>query len=638
MRGAGRPASPEGGGSAGSPGTGDGVSEARILAVDDQLYFRVFLEDLLREEGYLVSSADGGADALVQLEAQRFDVVITDLVMPGMDGSELVQRVRERWPDQDIVVVTSVGDLKTAIDAMKLGASDYLLKPVDRQALLRSLRQILERRRLRAEHGQLVAENLELLGAFTQYERLLSFFSTLSLETLADRIVEVFCLETNAQGGVLWISRPDAAQQLRLVGVGGLVRVDDEPKEIDGRALPEALQQVLTEAAHSGCAIGPGAPGSRGPCLYVRFQNEGPLLGLLRLGDKLDGSAFDASDREIASRLTSFASQAIANALRFRALERRSFRDPATQAYTRAYFEDVATNEVRKASRFSRHTSLLRIEFDGEGALRERLGAAEYAQWTQEVAASIRGTLRSMDLLAVEADGRFGIHLPEAGSLGATVAKRRVRAAVERSASMRALNPGDRPAVLAASATYPRDGTGLDALRACLDLRIAQDRASMLRALALDRMPFRGLVESLLGEAFVGRPATAEQLVRFVLQDLARRPVERGTLFLAPGASLGSAVSEGLGVLCSRASATDVVLLAERGALEVPASVTWAPAGRVGTDAAFLVHFGEGAPYALIREAGAAAEEVGIYHTSDPMLVEHLAFQLGNELGVPLGG
>src|SRR5688572_5507783 len=365
MRSASRSAWPDAPGSGRLTGTGAGVSGARILAVDDQLYFRVFLEDLLREEGYVVSSAEGGAEALAKLEAERFDVVVTDLVMPGMDGSELVQRVKERWPDQDMIVVTSVGDLRTAIDAMKVGASDYLLKPVDRKGLLRSLEQILERRRLRAEHGLLMAENLELLGAFTQYERLLSFFSTLSLETLADRIVEVFCLETNAQGGVLWVARPDSPQLLRLVGVGGLVRVDDEPREIDAAEPPPELVPVLADAAETGAAIGPGASGSRGPCLYVRFHTDGPVLGLLRLGDKLDGSAFDAKDRELAARLASFGSQAIANALRFRTLERRSFRDPATQAYTRAYFEDVATNEVRKASRFSRHTSLVRVELDG---------------------------------------------------------------------------------------------------------------------------------------------------------------------------------------------------------------------------------------------------------------------------------
>jgi diguanylate cyclase (GGDEF)-like protein len=614
------------------------VSGARILAVDDQLYFRVFLEDLLREEGYEVTSAEGGAEALAKLETERFDVVVTDLVMPGMDGSELVQRVKERWSDQEIIVVTSVGDLRTAIDAMKVGASDYLLKPVDKKALLRSLEQILERRRLRTEHGRLMAENLELLGAFTQYERLLSFFSTLSLETLADRIVEVFCLETNAQGGVLWIARPDAPHVLRLQGVGGLVRVDDEPREVDATAPPPELAPILTELTETGAAIGPGASGSRGPCLYVRFQTEGPVLGVLRLGDKLDGSPFDAADREIAGRLASFAAQAIANALRFRALERRSFRDPATQAYTRAYFEDVATNEVRKASRFSRHTSLVRVEIDGLAALRDRLGPAEYAQWTQAVAASIRGTLRSMDLLAVEADGRFGIHLPEADALGATVAKRRVRAAVESAAPMRGLEPADRPIVLAASATYPRDGTGLESLRTTLDARIVQDRASIVRALSLERMPFRGLVDSLLGDGYVGRAESVEQLVRFVIEDLARRPNERSMLFLAPGLPLRRAVEESLDALGTRPLSAGLVLVAERDELSPPMPVTWVSSQRAGTESPFLVHFGEGAPYALLREGSASTGGVGIYHTADPVLVEHLAFQLGHELGVPISG
>ena len=71
--------------------------------------------------------------------------MLTDLVMPGMDGHELVQRIKERAPSR-IVVVTSVGDVKTAVDAMKLGATDYLLKPIDRATLARALEGILQRR------------------------------------------------------------------------------------------------------------------------------------------------------------------------------------------------------------------------------------------------------------------------------------------------------------------------------------------------------------------------------------------------------------------------------------------------------------------------------------------------------------
>ena len=82
------------------------------------------------------------------------------------------------------------------------------------------------------------------------------------------------------------------------------------------------------------------------------------------------------------------------------------------------------------------------------------------------------------------------------------------------------------------------------------------------------------------------------------------------------------------------------MLVAERGALATELPVTWAPPARLGTDAAFLVYFGEGPAYALLREGGQAEKErePTLYHSSDPVLVEHLAFQLGHELGVPIGG
>jgi len=78
--------------------------------------------------------------------------------------------------------------------------------------------------------------------------------------------------------------------------------------------------------------------------------------------------------------------------------------------------------------------------------------------------------------------------------------------------------------------------------------------------------------------------------------------------------------------------------VAERVEQPQPVPVTWVPPAAPGTDASFLVYYGEGAPYVLIRESGTAEQEVAIYHSSDPVLVEHLAFQLGHELGVPIRG
>ncbi len=109
------------------------MSKARILAVDDQRYFRELIEGLLDDEGYSVQTCGSAEEALHVLEREDFDVVVTDLVMPGIDGAELVRRIKERRPDQDVVMVTGVVDVKTAVDTMKLGATDYILKPFDRR-------------------------------------------------------------------------------------------------------------------------------------------------------------------------------------------------------------------------------------------------------------------------------------------------------------------------------------------------------------------------------------------------------------------------------------------------------------------------------------------------------------------------
>ena len=111
------------------------MPKGRILAIDDQRYFRELLEGILTEEGYEVQTASGGEEALRILEHSSFDVVVTDLVMPVMTCTDLVQLVRERWPEQEIVVVTGVVDVKSAVDAMKVGATDYILKPFDRETL-----------------------------------------------------------------------------------------------------------------------------------------------------------------------------------------------------------------------------------------------------------------------------------------------------------------------------------------------------------------------------------------------------------------------------------------------------------------------------------------------------------------------
>lgn len=613
------------------------MSQARILAVDDQLYFRVFLEDLLRQEGYEVVTAESGTQALERFDAERFDLVLTDLVMPGMDGGELVQALKERRPDQDVMVVTSVGDVKTAVDAMKLGATDYLLKPIDKAALLRAIEAILDRRAMREEHARLMAENLEYMGVFGSYERALGLFSTLSVEPLVDRIVEGLCLETRAHGGVLWLARAHDPERLKLQGVRGLVRVDDERPELDLEALPEALAPLLRSETAS-LLVPAAAGGPSRASLVIPLRHGGRLLAVARLTDKLDGSEFGPEERQAAERFASFAAQAVANALQFRALERRSFRDPTTGAYTGAYFDDVVDKEIQKANRFGRRFSLVRLALDPIAVVRAQLPPPEFVVFGSALAATLAKALRTTDLLAAESEGRFCLLLPETDAVGAAVVKRRLRALLERSDELRGLEPEDRPAVLSAVASFPADATSLDGLKSVLDARVETDRKSLLRALELEHAPFRGVVDALLAEAELGRPEFAEQAVRFVLDEVARQPGERGLLFVSPGTALAGAVRDGLDALRGLDLKTEVVLLADKRS-DGPGGLptTRVSPLRAGTEVPFLIWYGEGPGYAMLREDAPAGERPALYHTDDAVMVEHLAFQLSRDLGIPIG-
>jgi two-component system response regulator FlrC len=123
---------------------------ARILVVDDDEGVRTFLAEALEADGHSVRQAADGAEAMRRLDAEGFHVMVTDLRMPGMDGMALVRKAAAEQPELEVVVLTAHGTVDTAIEAMKLGAFDYLQKPIEGPDALRLLvARALERRTLR---------------------------------------------------------------------------------------------------------------------------------------------------------------------------------------------------------------------------------------------------------------------------------------------------------------------------------------------------------------------------------------------------------------------------------------------------------------------------------------------------------
>ena len=117
---------------------------ASILVVDDQPSMQDALNTSLRSEGYRVATACSGEEALTRIEAQEFDIVLTDLVMPGLNGLDLLERSRVLDPGAAVIVMTGYATLETAVAALRRGACDYLEKPFSLDELTRCVRRLLQ--------------------------------------------------------------------------------------------------------------------------------------------------------------------------------------------------------------------------------------------------------------------------------------------------------------------------------------------------------------------------------------------------------------------------------------------------------------------------------------------------------------
>ncbi|MEW6218244.1 MAG: response regulator [Thermodesulfobacteriota bacterium] len=126
------------------------MGATRLLLVDDEeIVLRALSRDL-NAEGYEVAAVGSGQDALLRLGKDvRFDVVITDLVMEGLDGIQVLREARRLDPEVGVIILTGHGALSSAIDALRLGADDYLLKPCATEELLLRIRRCQERQELR---------------------------------------------------------------------------------------------------------------------------------------------------------------------------------------------------------------------------------------------------------------------------------------------------------------------------------------------------------------------------------------------------------------------------------------------------------------------------------------------------------
>jgi len=131
------------------------TQNARIMIVDDEKIVRESLGNWFRDEGYIVEVAESAKDALDKLAHGNWDVFLLDIRMPGVDGLELQRKLKEAQPDCTVIIMTAYASVETAVEGMKQGAYDYIIKPFDPDDLEHTIRNAVERKNLVSENKQL---------------------------------------------------------------------------------------------------------------------------------------------------------------------------------------------------------------------------------------------------------------------------------------------------------------------------------------------------------------------------------------------------------------------------------------------------------------------------------------------------
>ncbi|HTU58779.1 MAG TPA: response regulator, partial [Polyangiales bacterium] len=170
----------------------------RILIVDDEEIIRDILADFLAMEGFEVRTAPDGAAALVELTSQHFDLVLSDLKMPNMGGIELLDAISTHAPQMVTIIMTGFGTVETAIDAMKRGAYDYIMKPFKMEDVVRTVRRGLEKRKL-------TAENMRLKEVLSLYKVSEAIAASLSLDEVMRTVTDAALHEASADAVIVLI-------------------------------------------------------------------------------------------------------------------------------------------------------------------------------------------------------------------------------------------------------------------------------------------------------------------------------------------------------------------------------------------------------------------------------------------------
>lgn len=381
---------------------------AAVLLVDDERFARTVYSDYLRVAGYEVQVADNADAALEALRRRRFDLLITDIILPGADGLELLSEAKRLDSNIEALVITALDRVDPAVRAMKSGASDYLVKPVTPEALQLAVQKCLSARALLAENKALrshlrLFETCQRITASLDHDRAV----TLALGTIAGDMgasAAVF-LERTANGklAVAGQTGVDASQALAIAGAAG-----------------EAIG--ASGGVPTSMALPADAPAPRAMVLQVAEGEamRGVVLALVTA---------DPDEQQV--RSAEFVCSHLALALRtlghLKQVEHLAYLDDLTHLYNTRFLDIVLEREIQAGRPFT----VLFLDLDRFKTVNDQYGHLIGSKLLVEVGRVLKACVRDEDVVARYGGDEYVAVLLGIDSGGALKVAERIRRSIE---------------------------------------------------------------------------------------------------------------------------------------------------------------------------------------------------------------
>lgn len=410
-----------------------------IIIVDDDKILAEHLKAGLADEEYGVVVVSSGAAAVEAFKKQPFSLAILDLSLPDIQGIDLMRTLVKKSPETSFIIFTGYATISSAIEALKVGAYDYLIKPFDidhlklvirrgleKQHLLVNNKQLLERLEKEKFKLEIIMEAYNKIGVIYRLDDLADFVSGQAMKISEAEKASLMLVDESSGDLVLRGNKGLGKEKLSLrmkVGelIAGWVAQEGEALLVRDIESDPRLRMAIKSDRYKTKSF-----------ISLPLKVDSQVIGVMNVADKLAGlHIFNEDDLRYLMLIAHQTVTQIENIRLCEKLSSMAVTDALTDLFNHRYFQEQLSVELLRAQRYKHDISLMMFDVDHFKTYNDRYGHLEGDRVLKQVAAVIRENVRQVDIICRYGGDEFVVILPFTGSRGAKFVAEKIRRSVE---------------------------------------------------------------------------------------------------------------------------------------------------------------------------------------------------------------